>query len=71
MFKNDYKNQMDSVKPDGYIKDKIRRRLAEGNNAAPKKSRKGFAVSAAAAILCGALLFSAGVIAGRHSVFCP
>ncbi len=71
MFKNDYKNQMDSVKPDGYIKDKIRRRLAEGNNAAPKKSRKGFAVSAAAAILCGALLFSAGVITGRHSVNIP
>ncbi|MGN0493367.1 MAG: beta-propeller domain-containing protein [Acutalibacteraceae bacterium] len=68
-FQNSYKNQMNSIKPDGYIKDKTRRRMAEaGKTPAPKRSGRAIFGTAVAAVLCAALLFSAGVVTGRRGV---
>lgn len=66
-FQNSYKNQLDNIKPDGYIKDKTRRRMAQAKeNTPPKRSGRAFFGTAVAAVLCGALLFSAGIAAGRR-----
>lgn len=68
-FKDSYNNQLDNIKPDGYIKEKTRRRMAEQQEkAAPKKSGRAFFGTAVAAVLCGAILFSAGIAAGRRTV---
>ena len=68
-FQSNYKNQLDNIKPDGYIKDKTRRRMAQFNEKpTPKRSGRAVFGTAVAAVLCGALLFSAGVVTGRHGV---
>ena len=66
-FKDSYNNQLDNIKPDGYIKEKTRRRMAEQQEkAAPKKSGRAFFGTAVAAVLCGAIIFSAGLVMGRN-----
>ena len=68
-FQSNYKNQLDNIKPDGYIKDKTRRRMAQfKEKPTPKRSGRAVFGTAVAAVLCGALLFSAGVVTGRHEV---
>ena len=67
-FQNSYKNQIDSVKPDGYIKDKVRRKLASGEKPKAKNSRTVIFRAAAAVALCAALVLSVGmVITNRNS----
>lgn len=67
-FKDSYKNQIDNIKPDGYIKEKTRRKMAEANEkAAPKRSGSRIFGTAVAAALCGAILFSAGIVTGRRT----
>ena len=68
-FQSNYKNQLDNIKPDGYIKDKTRRRMVQfKEKPTPKRSGRAVFGTAVAAVLCGALLFSAGVVTGRHGV---
>lgn len=67
-FQSDYKNQIESVKPDGYIKDKVRRKLAAGEKPKAKNSRTAVFRAAAAVALCAALTLSVGiVITNRNS----
>lgn len=67
-FKNSYKNQIESVKTDGYIKDKVRRKLASGEMQKAKNNRTVFFRAAAAVALCAALVLSVGmVITNRNS----
>ncbi len=66
-FESNYKNQLESIRPDGYIKDKTRRRMAQAKEKpAPKRSVRAVFGTAVAAVLCAALLFSAGVVTGRR-----
>lgn len=68
-FKDSYKIEIDNIKPDGYIKDKTRRKMAEANEkAAPKRSGRAVFGTAVALALCGAILFSAGIVTGRRTV---
>ena len=68
-FKDSYNNQLDNIKPDGYIKDKTRRRMEEAEErVTPKRNGRAFFGTAVAAVLCGAILFSAGIAAGRRTV---
>lgn len=68
-FKDSYRIEIDNIKPDGYIKDKTRRKMAEENEkSAPKRSGRAVFGTAVAAVLCGAILFSAGIVAGRRTV---
>lgn len=68
-FQSNYKKQLEDIKPDGYIKDKTRRKMAEAEKtAAPKRNGRAIFGTAVAAVLCAALLFSAGVVTGRHGV---
>ena len=68
-FKDSYKIEIDNIKPDGYIKDKTRRKMAEKNEkSAPKRSGRAVFGTAVAAVLCGAILFSAGIVTGRRTV---
>ena len=67
-FKDSYNNQLDNIKPDGYIKEKTRRRMAEANEKAARKvSGRAFFGTAVAAALCGVILFSAGIVTGRRT----
>ena len=67
-FKDSYNKQLDNIKPDGYIKEKTRRRMAEQQEkSAPKRSGRAFFGTAVAAALCGAILFSAGIVTGRRT----
>ena len=68
-FKDSYKIEIDNIKPDGYIKDKTRRKMAQADEkAAPKRSGRAYFGTAVAAVLCGAILFSAGIVTGRRTV---
>lgn len=68
-FGDRYKIELDNIKPDGYIKDKTRRKMAEKTEkSAPKRSGRAVFGTAVAAVLCGAILFSAGIVTGRHTV---
>ena len=68
-FDDSYKKQIDNIKPDGYIKDKTRRKMAQADEkAAPKRSGRAYFGTAVAAVLCGAILFSAGIVTGRRTV---
>lgn len=67
-FKDSYNRQLENIKPDGYIKDKTRRRMAaEQEKSAPKRSGRAFFGTAVAAALCGVILFSAGIVTGRRT----
>ncbi len=65
MFSDDYKNEMDKIKPDGFIKYKVRQRLAE-KEGKPSNKRVYFG-RAVAAVLCLCLVFTAGTILGRYT----
>ncbi len=67
MFGNDYKNQMDKIKPDGYIKQKVRRKLSQNEKEPQTKSMKIYFGKAVAAVLSLALVFTIGAIMGRNS----
>ncbi len=66
MFEKNYKNQMDSIKADNYIKDKIRRNLRSEKTFAPRRKKAYFGTTVAA-VLCGAILFSSGIVLGRKT----
>lgn len=67
MFGNDYKTQMDKIKPDGYIKQKVRRKLSQNEKEPQTKSVKIYFGKAVAAALSLALFFTIGAIMGRNS----
>ena len=68
-FSDRYKRELDNIKPDGYIKDKSRRKMAvENEKSAPKRSGRAVFGTAVAAMLCGAIIFSAGIVTGRKTV---
>ena len=68
-FKDSYNKQLENIKPDSYIKEKTRRRMAaEQEKTAPKRKGRAFFGTAVAAALCGAILFSAGIVTGRRTV---
>lgn len=69
MFKDDYKNEIDKIKPDGYIKQKVLKNLKNGQKPKVLKfSRLGTAV---AAVLCVAIIVSAVSILGNHTLKVP
>lgn len=68
-FSDRYNNQLDNIKPDGYIKEKTLRKITEeSEKAATKRSGRAYFGTAVAAVLCGAMLFSAGLVTGRKTV---
>lgn len=67
-FSDRYKTELDNIKPDGYIMEKTRRKMAQADEkAAPKRSGRTIFGTAVAAVLCGAILFSAGIVMGRRT----
>lgn len=69
MFENDYKNEIDKITPDGFIKYKIRNQLSkEFSKTKPKTIYFGRAV---AAVLCAALIFTVGAVVGRGTRSTP
>lgn len=67
-FSDRYKTELDNIKPDGYIMEKTRRKMAQADEkAAPKRSGRTIFGTAVAAVLCGAILFSAGIVTGRRT----
>lgn len=65
MFSEEYKNQIEKIKPDGYIKDKILRRMRAGSKA--RKSRGAVIFrGAAAGVLCLAMICSGIVFVTRN-----
>ncbi len=65
MFTDDYKNDLENIKPDGYIKYKIRRRLSGEEKAFKKPPKKVYFGRAVAAVLSLVLVFTAGAVIGR------
>ena len=66
MFKDDYKNEIDKIKPDGYIKQKVLKNLKNGQKPKVLKfSRLGTAV---AAVLCVAIVVSGIGISSQHAI---
>ena len=58
-FKDSYRIEIDKIKPDGYIKDKTRRKMAEENEkSAPKRSGRAVFGTAVAAVLWAAAVLS-------------
>ncbi len=66
MFKDNYNNQINNIKPDRYIKDKIRGKLTETEVKKSKLNKKMFFGTAVAAVLCGAVLLSVINNLNRH-----
>lgn len=67
MFSDDYKKEMDKIKPDGYIKYKIRRKFIKTEETPERKSRKMYFGRVAAAVLCLCVVFTAGAVLGRQT----
>lgn len=65
MFNEDYKNQIEKIKPDSYIKDKIRRRMRAGSTAQTSRGAVIFR-GAAAGVLCLAMICSGIVFISRN-----
>ena len=55
MFENDYKNKIDNIKPDGYIKQKILKRMEESEK--PKSQPKVIALRTVTAVAMIAIMF--------------
>ncbi len=70
MFENDYKNEMDNIKPDGFIKYKIKQKL-EKSQTSTKTSKKAYWISAVAAVLCITVTLSLIGILGRNTPIIP
>lgn len=70
MFNEDYKNQIEKIKPDGYIKDKIKRRMRSGSKARTSRGAVIFR-GASAAVLCLAVLCSSIVFINRSGEPAP
>ncbi len=66
MFQNDYKNEIDKIKPDGYIKQKIQKQL-ENKEKPTKAYKKIYFGTAVAAVLCVAIALSAIGIFKNHN----
>ncbi len=54
MFENNYKNEIDKIKPDGFIKQKVLKKLK--NDQKPRVPKRVYLSSAIAAVLCLSLL---------------
>ncbi len=67
MFENDYKKEMNEIKPDGFIKHKVRKKLEEAEEGSKNKSKGIYFGRAVAAALCVCLIFTAGAILGRRT----
>ena len=69
-FSDRYKNQMDNIKPDGYIKEKTLRKMAEevekNEKTPPKRRVRAYFGSAVAALLCGVIILSVWFLNGRN-----
>ena len=68
MFENDYKNEIEKIKPDGFIKYKIRQTLEAKDKKPKTKYQKIYFGRAVAALLCVAIVFTAGAVFGRQTV---
>ena len=68
MFENDYKNEIEKIKPDGFIKYKIRQKLEAKDKKPKTKYQKIYFGRAVAALLCVAIVFTAGAVFGRQTV---
>lgn len=68
MFENDYKNEIEKIKPDGFIKYKVTKRLETTNEKPKNKSQIIYFRRAVAAVLCAAVVFTVGAIFGRQTV---
>ncbi len=66
MFEKSYKNEMDKIKPDNYVKYKIRNKL-ERNEKTPEMRFKARFGAAIAAVLCVAVIVSVLGILDRHT----
>ena len=69
MFKDDYKNEIEKIKPDGYIKQKVRKKLESKEK--PKALKFVPLGTAVAAVLCVAIIVSAISILGKHTIKVP
>ncbi len=65
MFPDDYKNEMDKIKPDRFTKYKIRERIIKENEV-KLHVKKFYFVKAVAAVLCIAVVFTAGTLFGKN-----
>lgn len=69
-FSDRYKNQLDNIKPDGYIKEKTLRKMAEEvektEKAPPKRRVRAYFGSAVAAVLCGVIILSVWFFNGQN-----
>lgn len=68
MFENDYKNEIKKIKPDGFIKYKIRQKLEVTDKKPKNKYQKIYFGRAVATLLCVAVVFTAGAVFGRQTV---
>ncbi len=66
MFKDDYRNQLDNIKPDGFIKDKIRSKIEIKEESVKIQSRFSFGKAVAFALSL-VLVFSVGTVIGRKT----
>lgn len=69
-FSDRYKNQLDNIKPDGYIKEKTLRKMAEEvektEKTPPKRRVRAYFGSAVAAVLCGVIILSVWFLNGHN-----
>ena len=62
MFKNDYKNAIDKISPDGYIKQKVLNKIKQKNNKKLKISKPNIIRMASALAACFAIVFSIWIV---------
>ncbi len=67
MFQDDYKNELDKIKPDGFTKYRIKQKLLNEANYKDNKSVKFYLGKAVAAVVCICIIFTAGAVLGRHT----
>ncbi len=67
MFKHDYKKQIEAIKPDGYVKEKVRIKLAKAQQK-PKKPAKIYIGRSVAATLCLVTVLTLGVVFRKQNI---
>ncbi len=67
MFRDEYKNEMDNIKPDGYAKYRVRQRISEPEGKRERAPRRGYLTRALAAALSLMIVLSAGFLIGRFT----
>ena len=65
-FQDEYQKQIEQIKPDGYIKGRVRAKLREGERPADGKPRARLLRNAVALALCAVLIFTVGFAVGTR-----